>query len=173
MTRIAISGVSGRMGRSLVEGCHHGQGMRLGAALDRTGSSAIGTDAGDLAGLLPPEDAAAARRDLRDLRVSVFVIHTVREQMRYDTPRLVVEAGKPFEIVIENDDFMPHNLVVVKPGAVSNLNAVPSTLIRPRLPTKFPLPAIVIPCVPVTRPSLTMTLWSPGTKMAGAPLAAI
>ena len=39
------------------------------------------------------------------------------EQMRYDTPRLVVEAGKPFEIIVQNDDFMPHNLVVVKPGA--------------------------------------------------------
>jgi azurin len=35
--------------------------------------------------------------------------------MRYDTPRVVVEAGKPFEIVFENNDFMPHNLVVVKP----------------------------------------------------------
>jgi azurin len=36
--------------------------------------------------------------------------------MRYDTPRLVVEAGKPFEIILENTDFMPHNLVVVKPN---------------------------------------------------------
>lgn len=51
MTRIAISGVSGRMGRALVEGCHQGQGMRLGAALDRTGSPAIGTDAGEISGL--------------------------------------------------------------------------------------------------------------------------
>jgi hypothetical protein len=53
---------------------------------------------------------------LKELRVAVFVIRTVREQMRYDTPRLVVEAGKPFEIIIENDDFMPHNLVVVNAG---------------------------------------------------------
>ena len=48
MTRIAISGVSGRMGRALVEGCHQGQGMRLGAALDRSGSPAIGADAGEI-----------------------------------------------------------------------------------------------------------------------------
>ncbi len=73
--------------------------------------------AGDLAGMLPPADAAAARRDLKDLRVAVFVIRTVKEQMRYDTPRLVVEAGKPFEIIFLNDDFMPHNLAVVNPGA--------------------------------------------------------
>lgn len=73
--------------------------------------------AGDLASLTPPEKAAALRRDLKGLRVAVFVVNTVREQMRYDTPRIVVEAGKPFEIILENGDFMPHNLVVVTPGS--------------------------------------------------------
>ncbi|HEV8605489.1 MAG TPA: PVC-type heme-binding CxxCH protein [Tepidisphaeraceae bacterium] len=72
--------------------------------------------AGDMLALLPPADAAALRKDLKEIRVAVFVITTVREQMRYDTPRLVVEAGKPFEIIVENADFMPHNLVVVNPG---------------------------------------------------------
>jgi glucose/arabinose dehydrogenase/azurin len=72
--------------------------------------------AGELAGLLPAAEAAAARKELKELRVAVFMIRTVREQMRYDTPRIVVEAGKPFEIIIENDDFMPHNLVITKPG---------------------------------------------------------
>jgi len=71
--------------------------------------------AGDLVALLPPNDAAALRKDLKELRVDVFVVTTVREQMRYDTPRLVVEAGKPFEIILENADYMPHNLLVVKP----------------------------------------------------------
>ncbi len=80
--------------------------------------------AGDLAGLLPENEAAAARQVLRELRVSVFVIRTVREQMRYDTPRLVVEAGKAFEIIVENDDFMPHNLVVMKPGAREKLGPI-------------------------------------------------
>jgi azurin len=72
--------------------------------------------AGDLAGFLGEKDAQALRQDLKSLRVAVYVITTVREQMRYDTPRLVVEAGKPFEIILENTDFMPHNLVVVRPG---------------------------------------------------------
>jgi azurin len=72
--------------------------------------------AGDLAGLLPAEQAASARKELRELHVSLFVIRTVREQMRYDTPRLVVEAGKPFEIIFENVDFMSHNLLIVKPN---------------------------------------------------------
>ncbi|MDB6123350.1 MAG: putative rane-bound dehydrogenase [Pedosphaera sp.] len=88
------------------------------AAADRTAQDYIETVqlASDLAGLLPAEKAAELRNELKQLRVSVFVIRTVREQMRYDTPRLVVEAGKPFEIIIENADFMPHNLVVIKPG---------------------------------------------------------
>lgn len=46
----------------------------------------------------------------------MIVVKTVREQMRYDTPRLVVEAGKPIEIIFENLDAMPHNFVVVEPG---------------------------------------------------------
>ncbi|MGB7159926.1 MAG: PVC-type heme-binding CxxCH protein [Tepidisphaeraceae bacterium] len=65
--------------------------------------------------LLPPDKSSAALASLRELRVPFFVIGTVREQMRYDTTRLVVEAGKPFEILFENTDFMPHNLAVVKP----------------------------------------------------------
>lgn len=51
MTRIAISGVSGRMGRALVEACQTGSGMRLGVALDRAGSTVLGVDAGELSGL--------------------------------------------------------------------------------------------------------------------------
>lgn len=51
MVRIAISGVSGRMGRALVEACHRGSGLRLAAALDRPGSPALGADAGELSGL--------------------------------------------------------------------------------------------------------------------------
>jgi glucose/arabinose dehydrogenase/azurin len=85
---------------------------------DRTGQDFVETvKAGnDLAGLLPAADATKVRKSLRSLSVAVFVVRTVREQMRYDTPRLVVEAGKPFEVIMENDDFMPHNIVFVQPG---------------------------------------------------------
>jgi len=71
----------------------------------------------DLATLLPPDRALRLTKELGELSVSVFVIKSVREQMRYDTPRLVVVAGKPFEIIFENVDMMPHNLVIVQPGA--------------------------------------------------------
>lgn len=59
---------------------------------------------------------ADVRKELRGLGVSVFVVKTVREQLKYDTARLVVEKGKPFEVVFENSDVMPHNFVIVEPG---------------------------------------------------------
>lgn len=80
--------------------------------------------AGELAGVLPPDQAGALRRELKALRVPVFVVRTVREQMRFDTPRIVVEAGRPFEVVVENPDFMPHNFVVVKPGTRPKVGAM-------------------------------------------------
>ncbi len=67
---------------------------------------------------LPAERAAAAEKALASLQVESFIVKTVREQLRYDTKRLVVEAGKPVEIVLENADLMPHNLVVVMPGTM-------------------------------------------------------
>jgi glucose/arabinose dehydrogenase/azurin len=72
--------------------------------------------AAELGGYLPPGEMAAFQEDLASRQVPVFVIRTVREQMRYDTPRLVVAPNQAVEIRFENVDFMPHNLVIVKPG---------------------------------------------------------
>lgn len=51
MTRVAIAGASGRMGRTLLEAAHQDATAEIGAAVDRPGSSMIGVDAGELAGL--------------------------------------------------------------------------------------------------------------------------
>lgn len=77
----------------------------------------------DMAALLPVEKSAPIRKGLVDLGVRVFAIKTIREGMRYDTPRIVVEAGKPFEIIFENTDMMPHNLVIVMPGTRESVGA--------------------------------------------------
>jgi azurin len=82
----------------------------------------------DLAGLMPATEATSLREELRKLRVSSFVIRSVREQMRYDIPRLVVEAGKPFQILFENDDFMPHNMLIVKPDTREKLGPIAAAL---------------------------------------------
>ncbi len=48
--RIAVAGAGGRMGRTLVQAVTEAEGLVLGAATERTGSSLIGADAGELAG---------------------------------------------------------------------------------------------------------------------------
>lgn len=51
MTRIAIAGAAGRMGKTLVEAIALTEGLQLGAASDRPESSLIGSDAGEVAGV--------------------------------------------------------------------------------------------------------------------------
>jgi len=51
MTRIAIVGAGGRMGRTLIEAVHNAEGATLSAATERAGSSLVGADAGELAGV--------------------------------------------------------------------------------------------------------------------------
>ena len=51
MTRIAISGTAGRMGRTLVEACHQTDGMSVTVALERGGHELLGADAGVVAGV--------------------------------------------------------------------------------------------------------------------------
>ncbi|MEW8238191.1 MAG: 4-hydroxy-tetrahydrodipicolinate reductase, partial [Candidatus Thiodiazotropha taylori] len=51
MTRVAVVGAAGRMGKSLVQAVHETDGLTLGAATERAESGLIGRDAGELAGL--------------------------------------------------------------------------------------------------------------------------
>ncbi len=51
MIKVGITGASGRMGRALIEAVHNAEGMVLGAAIERPGSSVIGADAGEVAGI--------------------------------------------------------------------------------------------------------------------------
>ncbi len=49
--RVAIAGAGGRMGRQLIQAALGMDGVELGAALEREGSSLLGSDAGELAGV--------------------------------------------------------------------------------------------------------------------------
>jgi len=51
MTRIAVCGAGGRMGRALIAAVHAAEGATLTAAVERPESSLIGADAGELAGI--------------------------------------------------------------------------------------------------------------------------
>ena len=51
MINVAVTGAAGRMGRTLIQALAPGDGVCLGAALERPGHDRVGADAGELAGL--------------------------------------------------------------------------------------------------------------------------
>jgi 4-hydroxy-tetrahydrodipicolinate reductase len=51
VTRVAVTGAAGRMGKTLIEALQGADDLSLGAALEREGLSLLGADAGELAGV--------------------------------------------------------------------------------------------------------------------------
>ncbi|MFK5245875.1 4-hydroxy-tetrahydrodipicolinate reductase [Glaesserella parasuis] len=49
--KIGVVGAGGRMGRQLIQAVNNTEGVELGAAFERKGSSLVGADAGELAGI--------------------------------------------------------------------------------------------------------------------------
>lgn len=72
----------------------------------------------ELADLLPAEAAAAARAGLADLGGAQVLLRTVPHQMLYDLVEIEVQAGRALSILFQNNDLMPHNLVIGAPGAL-------------------------------------------------------
>ncbi|MFH5802764.1 alpha/beta hydrolase fold domain-containing protein [Alienimonas sp. DA493] len=93
------------------------------AAADRTTDDFLNAMqlADGLFARLPVEEAKALRSRLREVTVRVVRVKTVEEEMRYDLPYFAVEAGRPVQIWLENEDLMPHNLVVTAPGQLRDV----------------------------------------------------
>jgi azurin len=51
-----------------------------------------------------------------DEKRRVVTIKTIKNEMKFDVTEFEVQVGQPIELVLENVDFMQHNLVIVKPG---------------------------------------------------------
>ncbi len=51
MTRIAVTGAAGRMGKTIIEVIHSTEGAGVTAAIEAKGSTLVGTDAGEAAGI--------------------------------------------------------------------------------------------------------------------------
>ncbi len=77
--------------------------------------------ADSLASQLPADEAKQVRKELGALGVRVIRLSTLTDQMLFDKDRIVVQAGKPVEILFENDDLMPHNFVVLQPGSLEEI----------------------------------------------------
>lgn len=101
---------------------------------EHTGEAAAGTHAHgeDTAGSAEETDGQGAGEDkedhsagktvnLTDKEAGVLTITTIQEKMLYDTKEVVVKAGQPIELTLKNPDFMPHNLVIVTPGAADEV----------------------------------------------------
>ncbi len=53
----------------------------------------------------------------------LIVVRTVMEQMRYDRPKFAVTAGEQVKLRFKNNDFLPHNLLIVNPGEGETVGA--------------------------------------------------
>ncbi|RMF20022.1 MAG: 4-hydroxy-tetrahydrodipicolinate reductase [Gammaproteobacteria bacterium] len=93
MQRVAIAGVAGRMGRVLVEAVSQHEGVQLGAATVRPGSSLVGADAGQVAGVGTLNVACVPylREALDDFDV---LIDFTQPDLTLDMLEICREAGK-------------------------------------------------------------------------------
>lgn len=58
---------------------------------------------------------------IRKQTAPLLVVRSVCDQSRYDTPRLSVRAGQPFQLLFENTDVRPQNLVLTAPGEAASI----------------------------------------------------
>ncbi|MDG2014919.1 MAG: plastocyanin/azurin family copper-binding protein, partial [Pirellulaceae bacterium] len=70
---------------------------------------------------MPAAQAKAVRSKLNDLGINVVVLRPVQHRMQYDVTTFFVEAGKPFQLILDNTDIMPHNVVITTPGAYAKV----------------------------------------------------
>lgn len=80
--------------------------LKLGGKL----AKAMGNDAG-----------AELQKRLDALGVTVIMIRPVPHQMIFDRTAFTVAAGSTVEVVFENNDIMPHNLVIAAQGALEKV----------------------------------------------------
>jgi putative membrane-bound dehydrogenase-like protein len=71
-------------------------------------------------------EAIAAKREKSGIlsdtpELTTIRIGTIPEKMRYDVDKLTVKPGKKVKLTFANYDFMPHNILLVKPGTADEI----------------------------------------------------
>ncbi|HVS18136.1 MAG TPA: plastocyanin/azurin family copper-binding protein, partial [Planctomycetota bacterium] len=92
-----------------------------GTPFDRPDQRELLAFADEVAEGLPADDARSLRLARRPLGPQVIVLRSVPDSLQYDRARFRVVAGRPVELVFDNVDIMPHNLVVTAPGALAQV----------------------------------------------------
>lgn len=102
MVKVAVTGAAGRMGRTLIEAVARTEGLELGAALEQPGSSLLGCDSGELAGI--GKNGIEVVSDLTQVlsQFDVLIDFTVPAATEFNV-KCCVEAGK--KIVIGTTGF--------------------------------------------------------------------
>ena len=116
MTRVAVTGAAGRMGKTLVQAIHASDDLNLGGAFERAGLSLLGADAGDLAGVgslgvTLGDDLAAATSGF-DVLIDFSVPDATLSYVR-----VCAEAGKP--MVIGTTGFTEAGLADIRRAAAN------------------------------------------------------
>lgn len=70
---------------------------------------------------LDEAEARQLRQRMRAIAVRVVRIKTVEEEMRYDLKYFAAEAGRPIQVVLQNEDLMPHNIVFTMPEKLKEI----------------------------------------------------
>ncbi|MEN8694619.1 MAG: PVC-type heme-binding CxxCH protein [Akkermansiaceae bacterium] len=55
--------------------------------------------------------------------LTTILINTVVEKIKFDVSEVTVKSGKQVKLIFHNPDFMPHNLLLVKPGTADSVAA--------------------------------------------------
>jgi uncharacterized protein len=123
---------------------------------------------GKLEVFTPGSAASVAASTNKSAIAKVIVVKVVKDVMKFDKTTLTAKAGTTIQIVLENPDFMQHNLVIVKPKTLDKVGAAADNLARdpkgaelnyvPRMPE-------VLAATPLVNPAgkYTLTFKVPAT----------
>ncbi len=114
MTRIAVTGAAGRMGKTLIQNVHEAAGFTLGAAFERADLSVIGVDAGELAGIGTIDVKLSSEISAELDRFDTLIDFSIPEATLVAVDKCV-EAGK--RLVIGTTGFDDAGLVTIRAAA--------------------------------------------------------
>ncbi|MFG0319920.1 MAG: plastocyanin/azurin family copper-binding protein, partial [Planctomycetota bacterium JB042] len=107
---------------------------RLEAADERDLASPAGRELLAFADDLAPHLGEVSRAALLEVRrrrgPQVVVLRPVPDRLEYDRAEFTVVAGRPVELVFENVDIMPHNVVVTAPGQLATVGLAAEEMAR-------------------------------------------
>ena len=138
MTRIAVMGAAGRMGKVLIEAVKQAPGLTLGAAIVSPSSSLVGADAGELAGVGKLDvsvkrslaDAADDFDVLVDFTNPELTLINLQECVRLGKPMVIGTTGLSSEHKQALYEHAQHTPVVFAPNMSVGINLLLDILHR-------------------------------------------